>query len=112
MENKDYKFKRWVLDWQPGWLKLYEPLLIDLEKIGGYPVDVKEKLGGLRFYYKFETEATDEYTKNLRSTFDNRVRTAEYLSERTCDICGENGEKVRPKNQGYIATRCSVCCDK
>ena len=53
---------------------------------------VKEKYGGLRFYYSGGDEIIDAY-----------VRFAEYLSERTCEVCGAPGKQ---RDGGWIVTRC------
>lgn len=53
---------------------------------------VKEKYGGLRFYYGGGDDTIDAY-----------VRFAEYLSERTCDVCGAPGKQ---RDGGWIVTRC------
>jgi hypothetical protein len=55
---------------------------------------VKEKFGGLRFYYKGGDD-----------TIDNYVRFAEMLSERTCEVCGARGQM---RDGGWIVTRCDA----
>lgn len=57
-------------------------------------VQVKEKFGGLRFYY----EGGDE-------TIYGMVRMAESMSVRTCEVCGNLG---KPRNTGWIRTLCDV----
>jgi len=53
---------------------------------------VKEKFGGLRFYY----EGGDDI-------IDGMVRMAEGMSEVTCEICGKPGES---QGGGWIRTLC------
>jgi hypothetical protein len=53
---------------------------------------VKEKYGGLRFYYSGGDEVIDAY-----------VHFAEMLSERTCEVCGAPGKS---RDGGWIVTRC------
>ena len=53
---------------------------------------VKEKFGGLRFYY----EGGDD-------VIDGMVRMAEGMSEVTCEICGKPGES---QGSGWIRTLC------
>ena len=53
---------------------------------------VKEKFGGLRFYYY----GGDEY-------IDGMVRTAETLSELTCEVCGAPG---KIGGIGWVSCRC------
>jgi len=53
---------------------------------------VKEKYGGLRFYYT----GGDDY-------IDGAVAMAEYLSEATCETCGAPG---KPRGSGWVRTLC------
>jgi len=53
---------------------------------------VKEKFGGLRFYY----EGGDD-------VIDGMVRMAEGMSEVTCEVCGKPGES---RGNGWIRTLC------
>ena len=46
-------------------------------------VQVKEKFGGLRFYY----DGGDSYIRGA-------VDMAEYMSEKTCEACGKPGRKT------------------
>lgn len=60
---------------------------------------VKEKYGGLRFYFTGGDK-----------TIDNLVSYAERLSERTCEICGSPG-KLGQTN-GWYKTTCERCNEK
>lgn len=60
-------------------------------------VQVKEKFGGLRFYYT----GGDDYINGM-------VRLAEIMSYRTCEKCGNIGEYKR-RDRGYIQTLCDNC---
>ena len=53
---------------------------------------VKEKFGGLRFYY----EGGDD-------VIDGMVRMAEGMSEVTCEVCGKPGKS---RGNGWIRTLC------
>lgn len=53
---------------------------------------VKEKYGGLRFYYN----GGDDYVSAV-------VDMAEVMSDRTCEVCGAPG---KPNSHGWIVTRC------
>ena len=53
---------------------------------------VKEKFGGLRFYYT----GGDDYISGL-------VSMAESMSEVTCEVCGSPGKRT---GLGWISTRC------
>jgi len=79
-----------------GWFDLIRDLSEKLEDKGVEAVQVKEKFGGLRFYLAGST--TDEIWK--------LVQDAEELSEKTCEICGEPGERY---GGGWIRTLCSAC---
>lgn len=54
---------------------------------------VKEKFGGLRFYFS----GGDDYIEGL-------VQMAELMSERTCEICGDKGKHY---SGGWIKTLCN-----
>jgi hypothetical protein len=54
---------------------------------------VKEKYGGLRFYYSGGDEIIEAY-----------VHVAEMISERTCEVCGAPGKM---QDGGWIVTRCN-----
>lgn len=68
-------------------------------------VQIKQKFGGLRFYYDYKDDAVGltEYDKGLISGI---VDMAECIACTTCEYCGENGELRNIK--GYYTT----CCDK
>jgi hypothetical protein len=60
-----------------------EPLVVELEKETGERFEVlqvKEKLGTLRFYVSHHTDA-----------IDRRIEEAQMESARTCEVCGQPG---------------------
>jgi hypothetical protein len=59
-------------------------------------VQVKQKFGGLRFYYN----GGDEFIQGLTSM-------AEAISNRTCEECGSPGTQ---NNAGWVRTRCPWPC--
>jgi len=61
-------------------------------------VQVKEKFGGLRFYYY----GGDEYIRGM-------VSLAESLSYRICEECGVMNELVNRNSVGWIQTTCPCC---
>ena len=67
-----------------GWKRLVENLVSDLFDLGwdGRLYQIKEKLGGLRFYIG---EGSDEIYETIRA--------AEDLSNHTCERSGEPGER-------------------
>ena len=72
-----------------------EPLVAEAEKQTGRPFEVlqvKEKLGGLRFYVNHRTDAISEH-----------ITTAELESIRTCEVCGQPGKR---REGNWIRTLC------
>ena len=73
-----------------------EPLVAEFEAAGGPKFEVlqvKEKLGGLRFYVN--------YRKN--DAIEQRIGIATDESFRTCEVCGQPG---RERGGGWIKTLC------
>lgn len=68
---------------EDGWMQLLKDLIQDLIQLGWNRqiCQVKEKFGGLRFYINEGSEAVHA-----------RIREAEDLSLRTCEVTGEPGE--------------------
>lgn len=60
-------------------------------------VQVKEKFGGLRFYYG-----------GGDAVVEGMVRLAEHLSEKTCEQCGRVKD-VTQAGRAWIVTRCPIC---
>ncbi len=84
-----------------GWFRLIERLcdsvqaLVDQQDIGQHVAQhVKEKFGGLRFYWYASDDRVDAMTD-----------LAEALSHFTCEQCGAPG--VRNTN-GWMSTRCDL----
>lgn len=90
----------WGFECGSGWYNLIDTLCGTiknyLDNVNECPqveaVQVKEKFGGLRFYY----DGGDDF-------IEGAVWLAESMSYRICDICGSPGT---PNNIGWIATRC------
>ncbi len=101
----------WGFDVGDGWYQILDSLCGNIQNYidwknrsaeAGYkdfkPVDqvvavqVKEKFGGLRFYY----EGGDEHISGM-------VRMAESWASVTCEECGESGKM---RNGGWIRTLC------
>jgi len=84
-----------------GWLDIVKDLVNDLIKLGWNKeiCQVKEKFGGLRFY---ANAMTDEMY--------NRVKVAEELASKTCEICGAT-ENIG-QTTGWIVTICESCFNK
>lgn len=97
----DVSYDMWV---EKGW----QPIIYDLSHCIQKYIDwknkdslivpqvkvtqIKEKFGGLRFYF----DGGDEYVEGL-------VRMAECWADRSCEICGKPG---RSRSGGWIKTLC------
>lgn len=81
-------------DCNKGWHPIIKKLLTDIvaDPVPVKVLQIKEKFGGLRFYY----DGGSEYTAKL-------VQAAEEECSRTCEFCGEPGEK---RNLRWIRTLC------
>lgn len=85
---------------RPGWFPLVETLVSKLRSLGWNEEvhQVKQKLGGLRFYVGVTTEAIRE-----------AIRKAEDASFSICEDCGHPGQRLH--KGGYITTLCSRCSE-
>lgn len=79
----------------PGWWPLIEPLVLEVQRVGGHITQIKEKFGTLRFYF-VAPEA--EYDR-----IDDLVHEAEYASSMTCEECGA---EATTHHQGWWKTLC------
>lgn len=89
-----------VNDVGPGWADIVISLIEEVDKHGGKVHQIKEKFGGLRFYYQLPKDTTEEVVEHVREL----VRTAESISDQTCEECGAPGYKT---NGGWIKTLCN-----
>jgi hypothetical protein len=88
-----------------GWRTIIEDLTAEIAKITGGPeacqdfrvVQVKQKLGGLRFY-------TRDAPGDLRRAISLAIDQAEELSFKTCERCGRPGRLV--DSGGCLHTAC------
>lgn len=83
-----------------GWYELVEPLISFVEENGGTVLDVKEKFGGLRFYYS----EPENYDEDVWNDFERMVNQAEQDSLVTCEYTGKSG-KIRKIN-GWLKCVC------
>ncbi len=86
-----------------GWFDIIEQLLKTIEwsiKVNKHPAiqitQIKEKFGGLRFYY----DGGDDYIYGLASF-------AERMCDLTCEHCGSNVDIGT--TSGWITTLCRIC---
>lgn len=75
-----------------GWDSLVTPIIEKCEEKGLTIMQIKEKYGGLRFYYA-----------PLDDEVDAMVDAAEEQSQRTCEVCGEHGML---RDGGWLQTLC------
>ena len=102
----------WGFECGPGWFNIIDALcytaqnhidwkiknIQDLQEAEDLQIvasQVKEKFGGLRFYYCGGDDV-----------IDGIVRMAEAMSEKTCEMCGSSGVQ---RDDGWIVTMCDPC---
>lgn len=104
----------WV---EPGWYAVLDALCTDLEALLAATkavalevLQIKEKLGGLRFYFALQatssvpSEQEEARLEELHGEVSARVAQAEQAAGQTCAACGMPG-KLR-KGTGDLATLC------
>lgn len=91
-----------------GWAGLIGPLYDRLKELGGDVIQVKEKFGGLRFYYKLPPTGVDV---GKAADFGGMVERAEQESYETCERCGtKEGTSTKSASRfGWIKTFCDPC---
>ena len=90
--NRDRSLESWQKDVGPGWANLVEQAYTLAHAEDSYPVQIKEKYGGLRFYVDF---GSDE--------LHDAIWEIERESYKTCEYCGRKG---KPRRTGWIKTLC------
>jgi len=132
----------WGISSGDGWFKLIYNLCEDITKIIGdknievIATQIKEKFGGLRFYYVIiNTEITKsnklsnkiqtfmfsrklgiqywaivnfrkKFWKTTEEKICDRIDQAERDSYKICEVCGRPGEA---RGNGWIKTTCELC---
>lgn len=89
-----------------GWYDIINLLTLNIEQhLRNFPnvrqveaVQIKEKFGGLRFYY----DGGDDFVRGLTSM-------AESMSVCTCEECGAPGNRGNTDNSTWISTLCDPC---
>lgn len=69
---------------------MIDPLEVEVERLGGIVQQIKEKFGGLRFYY-YPREDNSEGSEAAWGALDQMVDDAERDSLKTCEMCGASG---------------------
>ena len=94
-----------------GWRPLIEYAYdITLSEKGFVVCQVKEKMGGLRFYISRNWDYYENLSEEEREKFNNRFEhignqlwALENVSHRICEECGAHG---KPRRGGWIKTLC------
>jgi hypothetical protein len=92
-----------------GWTHLITQLVDDLDDFGlPYNIlQIKEKFGGLRFYWCAEGDESGRgltgTERDVSNEMQRRVDVAEQDSFSICEICGEPG---RTRGEGWVRTLC------
>ena len=111
-ESMLYDLMLFGIETGDGWYNLIDNLcatIVKTLKEEGYSEDtikadqVKEKFGGLRFYYHFEKEVSKEVQQRISEV----IGMTEEQSFRTCEVCGKVG-KLEEANSWY-STKCDEC---
>jgi hypothetical protein len=101
--------------WCPvGWQPMVEELCENLCKVvdkGTIVVQIeqiKEKFGGLRFYYSFqhpENKAPLDIDRSAMNKITDLIHDAEERSFKICEVTGEDGElRIKGKGYGWLKT--------
>ncbi len=85
-----------------GWKSFVDPLIVEVERLGGRIAQIKEKFGELRFYFDLPQAKTLE-EELAHKRLDYLVSDAENRSAETCEFCGKPGE-LRSGN--WLQTLC------
>ena len=102
------------IDCGMGWYDILDTLLTTIVAVfNGHSrnikclhiTQIKEKFGGLRFYYGVSGDLEDKTLDNIVAQIDGAIRLAEVLASRICEVCGEKGSH---DTSGWSA----VLCDK
>ena len=120
-KQKDLSMKEscmfWGIETGNGWFNLIDILCGHLQfhtDRNNYPqveaTQVKEKYGGLRFYYTLIPLKGKEHTDRQHGCIDGLISFAEYLSGYICENCGSN--KNVTQTEGWITTLCEDCMKK
>lgn len=94
------------LDWPGGWHGIVSRVCqqVAMAHPGVRWVQIKQKLGGLRMYYR------DEPLRSDAAALNDLIRVAVQQSLKTCELCGEFGDKVmRHSIRRRITTLCPDC---
>ena len=121
MLNKDISkmtpYEMFNIECGDGWKELYQPLIdfvenYNKEHINDEPkscleiTQIKEKFGGLRFYW-----CGENIPSNIVVQLHEMVQNAEEMSYKTCETCGSK-KNVGLTIDGWYTTICEDCLIK
>jgi hypothetical protein len=98
-----------------GWFNLIENLCEDINNELNKPKNnnlhievsqIKEKFGGLRFYYDCIDIEYNDY-KDILNKIDQLISKSENFSFQICEQCGKSGKLIN--FNGWLKTCCSLC---
>lgn len=89
----------WGFTCNNGWFLILWELSEQLEEMGCVATQVKEKFGGLRFYLSYCPPDVEQKVSRL-------LADAEKRAIKTCETCGDPGEK---RDSHWIRTLCDRC---
>jgi hypothetical protein len=114
-ERKQYIEIGWTGN---GWLPIIRDLDSEMSKVDrNYTIEqIKEKFGGLRYYYYTSSPANRWYFSSFGVRRYNKrvekmhalVRRATELCWTTCEECGST-ENVSTKGKSWVKTLCDNC---
>jgi len=139
-----YTCMGWGMTCGDGWYNIINELcenvttLIGDKSIKVTADQVKEKFGGLSFYYNIEVPETFmnnvsyifrnamfktklgrlywiivDFRKKIYRTTEEKIRDiiddGQYKSYKTCELCGKPG---KTRGQGWVSTQCKECWEK
>ena len=95
-----------------GWWPIVDRLHAAISKLSPHVtmLDIKEKFGGLRYYFTCECDPVtgDSYvTDEIQDQIDELVAGAETEAYRTCEDCGADG--TAHMKHGWMKTLCEAC---
>ena len=98
------KLAGFPLEFNEGWDQVVFDLARELDGIvpGWEPLQIKEKFGGLRFYWRDGSD-DDGLDDDTMDEAGDAIERAERRSKETCEMCGKVG---RLRGRSWVKTLC------
>lgn len=113
--SKEQMLKDWDGQYPVGWRGLAQHIAEKIEKLpfGVEVAQIKEKFGGLRFYYISygygdNIAPKPNLLKEEQEQFKNFIDKMEWASYLVCQDCGTT-LNVKRRDSNWISTRCDKC---